>query len=213
MHFSPGAFNHFLGGAVRQDVLWRRAVACPCVAPSSGHADQNCDLCGGVGWAWDEPMPAHTGMQGMRPSMSAAMFGVWEEGDAVLTIPSDSPLYKAGKYDRIRLGDATTPFSVVITPGLNERLQGDIVSIDRVFWIVDDQRVEGGVPEVDERGRMTFTDAPPPDGVSFSVSGVKRAELFLAKDIPNSRNSGVSGLPRKVAVRRYDLLGRTGDHD
>ena len=210
MRLSPDAFNNFLATSVRQNAVWRRAFACPCVSPSSGMADMNCPFCGSLGWQWAPGENVHTGMQALRPATAKAMFGVWDDGDAMLTIPSNVPLYEAGLYDRIMLSDATTRFSVNITPGVNERLRGKIVSIDRVCWITNGVLVQGDAPEVSDVGILTWPNGEPPEDATVSISGVKHVELFLAKDIPNSRNSGASGLPRKVAARRFDILGRAG---
>lgn len=204
------AFNNLLGVTHRQDVIWRRADKCPCASRESGHAKVNCPVCGGIGWMWAEGKRAWTGLQGMKPSTSVAMFGAWDGGDSLLTIPSDSPLYAAGRYDRIQVGDAAEPFSTVIVPGLVERLMGVIVSIDRVFWLDGDKIVEGPTPEVDRFGKLSWSGARPPEGVSFTVTGRKKAEMYLFKDLPGNRNSGASGLPRKVTARSFDLLGRTG---
>lgn len=210
MHLNPAAFNTFLGGAVRQDVLWRRADKCPCVSPDSGHASQNCPACGGQGWIWGEGKQAWSGVQGLKPNTAVAMFGAWDDSDSLFTIPSDSPLYAAGRYDRIQMGDATAPFSAVIVPGVVERLSGSVTTIDRVFWLDGATVVEGPTPDVDRFGKLTWGGAEPPEGVNFTVTGRKRIEMFLFNDLPGSRNSGVTGLPRKVAARRFDLLGRSG---
>lgn len=213
MRLSPAAFNAFLGGAVRQDVKWRRATACPCVQRDSGHAKPNCPACGGRAWVWGAAKAAWAGIQGMSPRTAQAMFGAWEEGDATITIPAASPLYNAGRYDRIQMGDATAPFSSVIVPGLVERLDGNIAVVESVVWLEGDKLVEGPAPEVDGLGNLKWSGARPPAGKSFTVTGRRWVELYLFNDVPNSRNSGISGLPRKVTARRFDLLGRSGSGD
>jgi hypothetical protein len=209
MRFRPAKFNAFLRGNARRDVFWRRATACPCVAPYSGAAKDTCPQCSGIGWTWAEPVAAWCGMQGMSPSRASAMFGVWEPGDALLTIPSDSPLYGAGRNDRIRSVDATSPFSEVITPEMNPRLKGSIVSIERVFWLVDGEPVDGGIPGVDSVGVMSWPDDDgPPEDTSFTVEGRRHQEVFVFRDLPSTRDIGVAGLPRKLPVRNFDIFGR-----
>lgn len=207
---NPASFNRFLAGNVRQDFTWRRAYACPCVATNSGAGDQDCETCGGLGWAWAAPVAAWAGMTNMSPAKANQMFGVWDPNDATLTVPSDSPLYDAGRYDRIRAGDASSRFSRVVKPNLNPRLIGEIIEVDRVFWITDDVVVDGKIPTITD-GLMTWPDGGgPPAGQTFSVSGRRYDELFVFTQMPQNRNSGVDGLPRKLPVRGFDLFGRAG---
>lgn len=215
MRFSPARFNRFLGGAVRQNFTWRRAFACPCVSPHSGAARADCPLCGALGWSWQAGVDVHAGMTNLSPQKAMQIFGVWEPGDAMLTVPADSPLYAAGRHDRIRASAATSPFSQVITPDFNERLVGGIVSIERVYWIDDDGEtiVEGGIPTVNDDGSLTWTEGAPPEGRSYSITGRRYDELFVFRDLPSNRNSGVTGLPRKLLVRKFDLFGRAGGNE
>lgn len=212
MQLSAQRFNAFLGGAVRQDVLWRRHSACPCVNPASGAADPLCPVCGGTGHSWADPVPAWAGVTSQSPRRAYAVFGGWELGDAVITIGSDSPLYAAAEFDRIQLLASTTPFSDVRTPGLNDRLRAPVQSISRVFWLSADRStvVEGSVPTVGADGSLSWPDGGgPPQGVSYTVEGVRFLELYVYGPLASDRNSGAASLPLKLAARNFDLIGRT----
>ena len=83
--------------------------------------------------------------------------------------------------------------------------------IDRVFWIdaVTKALVEGPLPSLGADGRPVWgADAPPP-GVTYSITGQRLPEYYCLVEMPSSRNehSGAS-LPRRVVLRRFDLLGR-----
>lgn len=213
MRLSPARFNAFLGagGSVTQKFFWRRRSACPCVAESSGQARFDCPICGGKGNIYAAEVPGWAGMTNQTPQKAQAIFGSWEPGDCVITIPSNSPLYGARRFDRIRADDSTNPFSEVIRPGLNDRVQGKIKSIDRVLWIDPNDNtkiIEGGIPTVAADGSLSWTSGAPPAGVNYTIEGVRYDEFFVWHPLASDRNSGISGLPLKLAARVYDLMGR-----
>lgn len=205
-------FNALLGGPVRQDLLWFKHSACPCVNPASGAADPLCPICGGTGHTWADPVAAWAGVTSQSPRKAYAVFGSWAPGDAVLTIGSDSPLYAAAEFDRIQLLGSSTPFSEVRTPGLNDRMRAPVRAITRVFWLSPDRStvVEGGVPVVAADGSLSWPNGgAPPEGVSYTVEGLRFLELYVYGPLASNRNSGASGLPLKLAARSFDLLGRS----
>ena len=213
MRFSPAAFDRFLTGPVGQSFLWRRAAACPCVSPGSGSADPECPLCDGLGWSWGPSLAARAAMTAQSTQKAIAAFGSWEPGDATLTLPRASPVYAAGRNDRVRSLDSTTPFNMVLRRGHpGERLIGSLVAIERVFWRRADKLayVEGAAPAVNAQGRLSWPGGvgEPPAGQPYSISGVRHDEWFVFNANPSDRNIGVGGLPRKVGVRRMDLFGR-----
>jgi hypothetical protein len=210
VRLSPALFNQFLGSSVRQDFMWRRRSACPCVSASSGAARYDCPVCNGKGHIWaSAEVPGWAGMSNQIPKKSATPIN-WEPGDATLTIPSDSPLYGVRQYDRIRALGSTNPFSEVIVPGRNDKLRMPVVSVSRVFWLATDGEtiVEGGIPTVAANGAMTWASGAPPAETSFTVEGTREDEFFVYDSLASDRNSGVSGLPLKLQARKFDLLGR-----
>ena len=114
MELDPAAFDAFLSD-IGQDVVWRRASMCPCRDIHSGSPRQGCPLCGARGVIWDPPVAAVTGVTSMRVKREFAAFGLWESGDEVLTIPSDSPLYACGEKDRVVMVNSSQPFQAVAT--------------------------------------------------------------------------------------------------
>jgi hypothetical protein len=129
--FSPGAFNNFLNGAVRQLVTWRKRSACPCLSPTSGQADATCPICHGKTHIWAAEVDGVVGITNQTPQKAMAAFGTWEPGDCTFTIPNNTPLYAARQYDRIRSKDSTNPFSEVMIPGQNRRYRGHDLFIER----------------------------------------------------------------------------------
>lgn len=206
--FSPAAFNRLLGGPMRQAFGWRKASSCPCL--EDGQPDPTCALCRGKGRTWAAEVVGWAGMTSQEPKKATAAFGNWTPGDAVITIPNDSPLYGCGWYDRFRAIDSDTTFSEVVIPDVNDHLLGSIKQITRVFWKNDagDAYVEGGIPTVATNGALVFASGAPPEGVQFTVEGRRWDELYCYDKLPSDRNVGISGLPLKLNARAFDMFGR-----
>lgn len=211
MRFNRGHFNRHLNN-LGQQFIWRRAYACSCVTPDSGSPDTKCRLCVGKGQIWTNPTPASAASAGQKTQGEWAKMGQWQNGDMVMTIPENSPLWDAGQFDRVTMLNSTDRFSLPLKHGApTERVLFTPKLVDRVFWkdAVTGDLVEGGIPVFDANGRPTFTTGEPPPGMSYSVSGTRLSEYFLYMDFPRNRNmhDGMR-LPKLVVLRRWDLLGR-----
>jgi hypothetical protein len=212
MQLSPDKFNRFLDG-IGQLVTWSRGYACPCVNPNSGSAKPNCPICKGKGRTWDTPIQTKTGIAGRSAHKDWAAFGMWDGGDVVLSIPSDSALYAIGQYDRVVMLNRSEPFSINFVAGVNDKALSHMtfVSVDRVAYISPN----GGAlvlctpPVVNPDGSLTWPSDAPPVGVTYSMSGRRRQEYFCFNDMPWDRpHHAGAALPRNVVLRRFDLFGR-----
>jgi hypothetical protein len=210
--FNPAHFNRFLDvrGDVTQAFAWRKRSACPCTSESSNSPRYDCPVCNGKGHVWAEEVAGNAGLTGQSPTKAIALFGTYETGDAVMTIPGSSPMYAARQYDRFRALGSTEPFSTAMRRGLGDRINGQVKNIDRVFWYEDDGQTvhEGGIPTVGAHGVLTWTSGEPPQGKSYTVEGVRWEEFFVFNQLSSDRNVGVAGLPMKLGVRKIDLLLR-----
>lgn len=233
---SSGRFNRLLtaAGGVGQRFIWLRASLCPCRNLQSGQALPSCPICGGKGVTWGEAQVAWAGMAGMKSVREWAAFGMWESGDVVLSIPSNSPFYSGGEFDRVIMLDSTEPFDTIFVRG-SERQTYPVVSIDTVWWIdpTTKTRVNGPIPPVApdglffwapslgtensvmlalEQGGFLIGDyipSTPVLGTQYSMRGRKRPEYFIYRDFPVDRaHYGGQPLPRRVVMRRFDLFGR-----
>lgn len=215
MQLQPAAFNQFLR-SIGQNVTWRRALDCPCRDLYSGAALSSCPQCHGKGSIWLAAVDAHTGLSSMSASKQWANFGVWEQGDVMLTIPGDSPLYAAGQFDQIILSNSSEPYSLTMIRGQNDRFNWPVVAVDRVFMLMPDDEgamviTESALPTVNEGGTLTWPDTgtAPEAGQQFSITGRRRPVYFLYQDLPSDRaHHGGQPLPRKVVARQFDLFGR-----
>lgn len=211
MRFKAAHFDRFLNN-IGQQFVWRRAYACSCVTQAEGSADPKCQLCHGKGQQWVNPTPAVAASAGQKTQLQWAKMGMWQNGDMVMTVPQDSPLWDAGQFDRVTMLNATDRFSLPLKRGApTERVTFTVDKVDRVFWKapVTGELVEGGIPVFDANGRPTWTTGEPPPGMSYSVSGTRFSEYFLYTEFPRNRNmhSGMR-LPKLIVLRRWDLMGR-----
>lgn len=212
MRLNPAAFNAHLAH-LGQQFMWRKSYRCPCVNPSSGAAKPACPACGGKGSIWDPAVKAVAGMAGQKVQQQWQQMGQWQDGDAVLTIQENSPMYEMGKYDRVLMLNSTDYFSLVLTRGSpKEKLHEPVEKLTRVFWL-DQQSaiVNGSLPTVAPNGTLTWPagGVAPPPGTQYSVNGTRYSEYFCWGQFPSDRNehSGAR-LPKRVVLRRFDLFSR-----
>lgn len=210
MRLSPDAFNAHLAH-LGQDVTWRRAYRCPCRNSDSGASRSDCPVCGGIGTTWSDPVAGVVGISGQKVQRMWADFGMWQNGDVVLTIPSNTPVYAIGEFDRVLMADSSAPFSYTFVHDGTDQITVPVVEIDRVFWLSvgGDSIVEGGIPIVGIDGTLTWTAGEPPANQQYSITGRRRPEFFVYGDFPQDRahHSGAA-LPRRVVLRLFDLFGR-----
>jgi hypothetical protein len=210
MRLNPAEFNRFIAN-VGQAVAWRRAHDCPCRDPNSGAPTPACTMCVN-GRIWEAPIAGVLAIAGQKVQHMWTQFGLYESGDVVCTLPSDSPVYAMGEFDRVVFTQSSIPFSEVLVNDA-PRLRGVVATIDRVFWASEDLSapVEGAIPEIGEFGALEWLGGvgAPPAGASFTVTGRRRPEYFSFKDYPQDRaHHGGLDLPRRVVLRLFDLYGR-----
>lgn len=208
MQLSPSAFNDFLGG-IGQSFLWRRSFACPCINPHSGAPSMDCPVCAGKGQTWIDPIPCTAGIVGQSQLKKFAQFGEWNDGDTLLSIPSDSALYAAGVFDRVQAENRSESFSMNMIAGINDRVNFSVVSIERVAWINGTTLVDATIASINPDGTIVWGLNQPPSRTTFSISGRRRPEYYVYMDIPLDRPFHYgAALPRRVVIRRFDLFGR-----
>lgn len=214
MKLSATQFNRHLAH-IGQQVRWAQSWACPCINPASGQPDTRCPHCLGKGYMWPSAIDTVCGLSGQKTQQQWMASGGWAEGDVVVTIPGDSPMWQMGQYDRMTMLNGTERFSTSLTRGSpTERLLFRANTVERIFWIAANKAiVEGAIPSVDPIGRPIWASgaAEPPAGTSYSISGTRRPEYYCLMELPSNRNEH-SGepLPKRVVLRRFDLLGRRG---
>jgi len=208
MRFSVNKFNRLLNN-LGQALLWQRAYDCPCADPDSGAARYDCPQCHHTGIIWTDAVMTRAALAGQKVQRAWTQFGLYENGDVVLTLPSDSALYAMGEFDRVIFNDSSVPFSIKLIRG-DEALPFVVVKFDRVFWLDEnDQIIEGEIPDVSDDGRLSWATSEPPLNTQYSITGRKRPEYFCWGDFPQDRaHHGGAALPRRVVLRFFELFRR-----
>lgn len=209
MQLNPDDFNRFLG-QIGQSFAWKKAFACPCINPATSAPRPDCPHCSGKGFLWAAAVEGVAGVPNQKVQRDFAKLGQWEDGDMLLTIPSNSPLYGMGERDRVVQLNGSDPFSIALRKGHNDKLPWKVIQIERVFWISGAALVEGSIPIQQADGSLLFgSTGAPPAGASYSVSGKKFSEYFCFRDFPSDRGHHFgAALPLRVQLRRFDLFGR-----
>lgn len=209
---SPADFDahlHFMG----QDVFWRQAYACPCRDSISGAAALSCSQCNGKGWTWGGATRGVCAFSGVKAQTAWEKFGAYEQGDLVISLPSDSSIYAIGEHDRVTLYNTTEAFSRVFTRHHDDDpLPFQPATISRCFWLENGLVVEGGIPRIDTSTlTLTWSANAPPNQRQYSLTGRKYPEFFVANNAGQQDRAHLHGqtLPRRIVLRRYDLFSRT----
>ena len=206
MYLDPVAFNRFLAD-MGQTADWRRAQACPCRNARSGAARPDCPKCAGLGYWWDEPITCEVAFSGQKVQQQWANFGLWENGDQVVTLAADSPAYAMARMDRIVMRQSSVPFDTILKPG--QALRWAQVQLARASWFVGNKLVEVNNPRADADGQPILTDPAPPADAQIALSGRHAPEYFAFQDYPQDRaHHHGRALPRRVVLRKFDLFGR-----
>lgn len=216
MHLNPADFNALIAD-MGQTVRWRQSFACPCTNPNSGAAKPGCPICEGKGRGWGTAVDCDAGVTGQKTQREWAQSGIYESGDVVISLPSDSAIYAMGQFDRAILVNTSERFSMVLKRGSNDSLQFPFLAITRCFWLntAGTAIVEGSLPAVSSTGILTWPvdvvgqPGAPIAGVSYTLEGTRMNEYFCWGMFPSNR--GIhhgEALPKKVILRKYDLFGR-----
>lgn len=214
MKLHPKRFNRHLQN-MGQQITWRMSYGCACVNMATGAPDTKHLLCGGKGRIWDPPIALVCGVTKQNVEPEQAALGVYDTGDMVMTVGSDSPMWaNAGRFDRILLLNSTDIFSQPFVRGAaNERIIFSVERIIRCFWLdkVSRNPIEGGLPVVDSVGHLSWPagQLEPPLGTQYSLTGSRYDEYFIIDALPSDRNehSGAA-LPKRLQLRKWDLFGR-----
>jgi hypothetical protein len=155
------------------------------------------------------------GVSGQKARMQYAQLGLWQAGDVVVSIPSDSAMYGIGQWDRVVFLNAELPFSLKLMRSAPDEilLYTAVAAIDRVFWLnpLSTAIVEGGIPTVGADGSLTWPTGQqaPPANQQYTITGSRQAEYWVPFDMAQNRNeSGGIPLPRRILLRVFDLANR-----
>jgi hypothetical protein len=105
-----------------RSIEWKEAIICPCTNMDSGQPAYHCKACGGKGYTYSTPIVAKSAITSITLNQDwEAMAGVFEVGDAVMTVPklvpvrnvagiatgrsTPNPVFEIGMNDKVTLLD------------------------------------------------------------------------------------------------------------
>ena len=114
VNFRPEEFAR----AIKQhgkDIIWRKALLCPCETAETDQASLDCTHCGGNGFVYVQPLRIDAQMVQFDSKINIfEKMGVWMEGSVNVTVDSH---HRMGFRDSIEVLHNVIPFNEVITKG------------------------------------------------------------------------------------------------
>ena len=199
-----------------QNMTWARASNCPCRSIDvTGSPKPDCNNCDGAGVFWAAPVPCIAGLSGQQVQRQWTAGGQYKSGDVVVSIPSNTPLYDAGEFDRVMMVNSSESVDYIEVFG-EERARAPWISVDTVFYVDElaQEVTQCTLPTVNADGSLTWSTDPaavlPAQGQQYTIQGRAQLEFFVFQGLVQDRaHYGGLALPRKVALRRFALFGRT----
>lgn len=214
---SPERFNKLISN-LGQTVIRRKAVACPCRDEYSNAALQGCPVCHGKGIYWTLGTTSYIGVSGMQVQRHWAQFGSYEQGDVVVTVPSDADTYLLSEYDRVLFTDSTQGFTQIFRKGVDDNpIPFAIQSVEAITWLEPDPITEietvvtaDPTPVLDTDNTLDWDGCDEPPSGQYTLTGRRYAEYFVAPGalVQIRQHHFGADLPHKVVLRRWELFGR-----
>ena len=211
MGFNVNQLDQMLNN-LGQDATWELAEVCPCKSTRTGGANVTCQVCNGNGLVWNVAIQCRVALEAMSSQREFAMLGMWEKGDIMISLPTDSAAYGAGEWDRFTLLNSTLRIDQVLMKGTNDTLKySAIVSIESLWAIVAGMRTDftQGIHFTLNGNVITWLGTPIPIGTQYSVLYVTHPQYFCYRDLVMDRQHGSQNLPRKVHARLMELFRKT----
>lgn len=212
-------------------VKWEEAIICSCWKLDSGSPAYDCAACHGKGYVYQPPIESKALVTSITLNKNfEAMAGVFEVGDAVMTVAKripqrlpnglmngkfdENPLFNVNMHDRITLLDDEFRSSEVLvkdTP-MDMRAADTLLNsnVTRVRSIQKYDPVSGGATlytpgvdynMVDNLVSWISGGSSPVPGEQYSVAYYHRPTYVVMTPLPKPRHQDGQDFPRYVALR------------
>lgn len=214
-HFDAAEFDQFLADH-GTPALWRKATACPCRDPRTGHVEIDCPYCDhGLGILWDAGSPITVLAPGRQRRDDYDQTGAWMQGMVMLTFPST---LTPGHLDLIELMAAVMVVdNERLVRGAVDRLgrSQERVRLPHPLALERCAAVVGGAlvdykPDtdvfVDWAGTVHWYGASPPDQTPYTLRYTARPSYVVWS--PQSRDEAGATMPFRAMSQRLDFFDR-----
>jgi hypothetical protein len=212
-------------------VKWQEAITCSCLNLDSGQPSYSCAACHGKGFVYKNSIIAKAMVTSVTLNKDwQDMAGLFEVGDAVMTVPKrtpkrlsngvmtgqfdDNPLFYVGMYDKVTLTDDEYKTSEVLVKAvpIGKRVADTLLNEDvtRVQSVVKFDAVTGAETPyslgTDYQMQDNLVDwlpggNSPADGEQYSVTYFHRPTYVVIATLPKPRHQDGQDFPRYVALR------------
>lgn len=215
-----------------RQVKWQEAVACSCINIDNGSPTYGCLACKGKGYTLADPVEDIVLIQSVTHNKEfEAMAGMFEIGDAVMSVGAKVPLYNlqtglinkvdpgrpnpifhCGMYDIITLTDDEYKTSEVLVKGTdNYGRPADTLLNEDILEIKSVRKSDPytGIVHTYEASNYTLDGKvvrwngtdEPAQGEQYTVQYTHRPAFIILKQLPTPRYQDGQDLPKKVALR------------
>jgi len=212
-------------------VSWQEAITCSCWNLDSGQPSYACNACSGKGFIYQAPSDVKALVTSVTLNKEYAdMAGVFDVGDAVMTVPkripvrtltgaltsnfTDNPMFDIGVNDRITLLDDEFKTSEILIKGesighrspdtlLNDqitRIKG-VSYFDRLTGLETKYKVTTDYVLNGNTIEWIAGGSAPTDGAQYSVTYAHRPVYTVIATLPKPRHQDGQDFPRYVALR------------
>lgn len=209
--FAPERFQQMVCGMGHR-AHWLQSTLCPCQNTHTGGADLTCSLCGGVRFLWSDPVEVVIGVQTQQQRRRWAPMTEWLEGDAIVTIPPESPAMDAKEYDRFVILDARYPYVAILKRDTKDIVKHALIHrVNAVWAIINDARVDF-IEDVDYRingNQVVWLTGTLPSAQQYTIEYDAAPEYYVYQELSRSRIYFRRAMPRMVHVRLMDLFSQS----
>ncbi len=214
-----------------RQVLWQEASLCSCWNEDSGQPVYTCKACNGKGFIYQSPITAKAIVTSVQLSQDwESMAGIFEVGDAVMTVPKrvpirnavgmptgkfvDNPMFEIGVNDKITLLDDEHKASEVLARGVGiGHRDADTLLNEHITRVksISTSDIQTGIqkfyePEKDYRLNKNVVEwveggNAPDIYQQYSVVYFHKPVYVVIATLPKPRHQDGQDLPRYVALR------------
>jgi len=200
------------------EVLWEKAVPCPCRVKGSQGSRSTCKNCGGIGWVFINPVRTRMVLQSMDLKTQYKIYGQENSGTVMVTARKGVNL---SFMDRLTVIDSESLFKQVLYPVKNDvgRYVGTtiypLISIESLFLYEGDsvklRRLVEGVDFSKDYNVITLNSSYDSlTNPSLSVTYTHNIQYMIVENIRDVRNTYVydSTGHDQMAKMPVHVLGR-----
>jgi hypothetical protein len=194
------------------EVLWYRAIQCPCRNRQTGKAKYDCGLCDGIGFQYIDPETIKVVIQGRNYRKDAKTIGFVDMGTCNITWPRGKV---PGAWDKIvEKKEIAVITNEILTRGQTDTLGNSrekvrhkhLISVE-ICVDQDGVRYAQGINfDIKNDRYIDWTGPAPVDGKQYSLRYLAHPEYVIMSAEPMFRMEGDDILPYRSTAQRVEFI-------